>query len=405
MTDDKAKELIAAVRELTAVIQSLNQKQPPNLFRPLEDFPRFDWENELPGCRIIARDKFGPTEVDYDGHIYRRYRSSEDDSKGIDIRYRCVLNGTVADKNLKWGSLIKFGEPKKTKPLNTAVQEKIAERAAANPQPPIVKPAPPAPAATIAVPVAPPRPPDPGDLTPAQDNMFIRWTKAAEVWRKTKGEHIPFQYALEHGLTDEEIRMRVEALEKAINYSHDELMAQYEARRAEAVAKLKALIAQADAAGCEIPATYRSGWNQTAELIEMTIGTVQNLIKIHQSRNPGGRPAQSDKSVDLNLERGVINSKQETAFKNKFRIGPNDRNHVFLALNQVAGGDAGRHAVIAWATDGQTESQKELSDAWVYALFNWLKPHKNGDGKWHVTPIAEKAIAQILKESAPATSN
>ena len=122
---EMVKQLTRIADSLHALVAKQNQVQAPNLFRAIEDYPAFQWETEIPGCKIIARDKNGPTEVAYEGHTYRRYRSSEDDSKGIDIRYRCVVSGTVAEKNMVWASLIKFGEPKKSKliwrPQNTIV--------------------------------------------------------------------------------------------------------------------------------------------------------------------------------------------------------------------------------------------------------------------------------------------
>lgn len=415
MTDEKANELIAAIKELAAAFQNQNQKQPPNLFRKLEEFPDFDWENELPGCRIIARDKFGPTEVDYDGHVYRRYRSSEDDSKGIDIRYRCVLSGTVAEKNLRWGSLIKFGEPKKTKPLNTAVQEKIAERTAASqPKGAVSTP----PTGSISVPVAPPpmpktpsqpsfpdgNPPPLKDkpLSVEQDNLFLRWSKAADKWRSDNRGEIPFYYALEHGLTESEILLRLTNFEQAAFNTTEQLRDTAETKRAEAAARLKTLVDEAKKLGCELPGSYLQAWpSQSAENIEMTIGTVELLIKAHKNKYPAGKPQSTPTLPDINLQHGLINGKQELAFRNKYRAGANDRNHIFLALEQVAGGEAGRHAVIRWATDGAIESQKDLPDAWVIAFRDWLKPYKNGDGKWHVSPVAEKTIEQIIKETTP----
>ncbi len=135
MNDQLAAELLKQLTSIASDLHLLVVKQTafkaPNLFRPIEDFPTFNWEVEIPGCKVIARDRSGPTEVEYEGRIFRRYRSSEDDSKGIDIRYRCVVSGTVAGKDMVWAGLIKFGEPKKVKPLNTAVKEKIEERQAA----------------------------------------------------------------------------------------------------------------------------------------------------------------------------------------------------------------------------------------------------------------------------------
>jgi hypothetical protein len=131
-TDQQFAELLTVLKPIadlaTLMIQDRKRVNAPNLTRPLADYDTFDFETQIPGCLVIARDRDNfPTEVEYDGRVYRRYRSAEDDVKGRDIRYRCVVSGTVAEKNMVWATLIAFREPKKVRDLNSSVKAGIAE--------------------------------------------------------------------------------------------------------------------------------------------------------------------------------------------------------------------------------------------------------------------------------------
>lgn len=97
----------------------------PGYLRPLAAYASFDW-NSI-DARLISWDRHGATEVEYNGVAFRRYRSNEDDPKGVDIRFRRVVSGTPEGKDMVWATLIKFAE-KKAKDAPRPLRGELAER-------------------------------------------------------------------------------------------------------------------------------------------------------------------------------------------------------------------------------------------------------------------------------------
>lgn len=141
MTDEQLALILAALSDQTNAINRLadaaeviaHQIAPdqakrlyaPNYMRPLRDYATFNWSSI--GATVTAFDKHGATEVEHNSHVYKRYRSSDDDPKGIDIRFRRVASGTVDEKNLVWATLIKFADKKRepARPLRGELAETI----------------------------------------------------------------------------------------------------------------------------------------------------------------------------------------------------------------------------------------------------------------------------------------
>lgn len=100
---------------LTGILLHLDPKQAakfaaPGYMRPLLAYATFDW-NSI-DAHVIAFDRSGATEVEHNGVAYRRYRSNDDDPKGIDIRFRRVVSGNPEGKDMIWATLIKFADKK-----------------------------------------------------------------------------------------------------------------------------------------------------------------------------------------------------------------------------------------------------------------------------------------------------
>lgn len=100
---------------MTGILLHLDPKQAakfaaPGYMRPLLAYATFDW-NSI-DAHVIAFDRSGATEVEHNGVAYRRYRSNDDDPKGIDIRFRRVVSGTPEGKDMIWATLIKFADKK-----------------------------------------------------------------------------------------------------------------------------------------------------------------------------------------------------------------------------------------------------------------------------------------------------
>ena len=121
---------------MTGILLHLDPKQAakfaaPGYMRPLAAYASFDW-NSI-DAHVIAFDRHGATEVEYNGVAYRRYRSNDDDPKGVDIRFRRVVSGTPEGKDMIWATLIKFADKKAKdapRPLRGELAEKIEQAAA-----------------------------------------------------------------------------------------------------------------------------------------------------------------------------------------------------------------------------------------------------------------------------------
>jgi len=100
----------------------------PDFKRPLASYATFDWASI--DATVTQSDRHGATEVEYNGAVFRRYRSNDDDPKGVDIRFRRVVSGTPQDKNMVWASLVKFADYKKKdppKPLRGELADTISD--------------------------------------------------------------------------------------------------------------------------------------------------------------------------------------------------------------------------------------------------------------------------------------
>jgi len=96
--------------------------------RPLAAYATFEW-NSI-DAHVIAFDRHGATEVEHNSVAYRRYRSNDDDPRGVDIRFRRVVAGTPEGKDMVWATLIKFADKRQKdppRPLRGELAEKIEQ--------------------------------------------------------------------------------------------------------------------------------------------------------------------------------------------------------------------------------------------------------------------------------------
>jgi hypothetical protein len=338
-TDQQFAELLTVLKPLadlaTLMIQDRKRVNAPNLTRPLADYDTFDFETQIPGCLVIARDRDNfPTEVEYDGRVYRRYRSAEDDVKGRDIRYRCVVSGTVAEKNMVWATLIAFREPKKVRDLNSSVKAGIAEGKATRQ----------ATAATQRDSVAPAMTP----VQPAVDPV----TQAAEaLGGKVRTEPAP-----------ELVRARAE------------------------LAKLNS---DAIDAGIEVPYSAIGRVDDDVAMTYTRASTLRNLLEAH--KRSGAPPAvaigptvTASASIGAGkptpeIGEAVVMELQRIASRSAARrTTPGQDGQIVATLNELCLGDENRHAFIKAVF--LKDSYKDLLPGQRSALFTWLMPSTK-DGK------------------------
>jgi hypothetical protein len=334
-TDQQFAELLTVLKPIadlaTLMIQDRKRVNAPNLTRPLADYDTFDFETQIPGCLVIARDRDGfPTEVEFDGRVYRRYRSAEDDAKGRDIRYRCVVSGTVAEKNMVWATLIAFREPKKVRDLNSSVKAGIAEGKATRQ----------ATAATQAPATTP--------AQPAADPV----TRAAEALGG-KVRTVP---------APEQVR---------------------------ALAELDKLMHDAKDAGLELPSWEPATVADDVAMIYTRAATVRNLLDARKRSGAppavaigptvtasasigAGKPSpEAGEAVVMELQRIASRSAAR-------RTTPGQDGQIVATLNELCLGDENRHAFIKAVF--LKDSYKDLLPGQRSALFTWLMPSTK-DGK------------------------
>lgn len=326
-TDQQFAELLTVLKPLadlaTLMIQDRKRVNAPNLTRPLADYDTFDFETQIPGCLVIARDRDNfPTEVEYDGRVYRRYRSAEDDVKGRDIRYRCVVSGTVAEKNMVWATLIAFREPKKVRDLNSSVKAGIAEGKATR-------------QATAAT-QAPATPP----AQPVADPV----TKAAEALGG-KVRDVP---------APELVRARAE---------------------------LAKLAADAKDAGIEIPAAAIGTDADDVAMCYTRAATLRNLLEAHKRSGPPPAPPAETGGAKPSPEAGeaVVMELQRIASRSAARrTTPAQDGQIVATLNELCQGEENRRDFIKAVF--LKDSYKDLLPGQRSALFTWLMPSVK-DGK------------------------
>jgi len=399
---EMVKQLTRIADSLHALVAKQNQVQAPNLFRAIEDYPAFQWETEIPGCKIIARDKNGPTEVAYEGHTYRRYRSSEDDSKGIDIRYRCVVSGTVAEKNMVWASLIKFGEPKKVKPLNTAVREKIEERQSLRPESVVAQ--------TIAVTV--------GATAPLPPSLYDQLAAAHSEVLRVCGV-VPMQYQPDHGDKPADMQRKLDGLRAMIankDCGTTERTPDERAAYAKACREHADLVQWAQQHQVELPAHLHVQPADDTEHIGMKIATLANLCAPSKAIAAGMRseidksrqspPTQPDlpgvKGQAMTAEqlRAWIATRVKRGDASKYNNN-RERGQVVEAVNAVTGGKA--PMVIRKLYNAEID---QLNSAQTLAMFEWIKPARQtpAGGQPAMLPAnvnAAAELAALLSEVKP----
>ena len=346
-TDQQFAELLAVLKPIadlaTLMIQDRKRVNAPNLTRPLADYDTFDFETQIPGCLVIARDRDNfPTEVEYDGRVYRRYRSAEDDVKGRDIRYRCVVSGTVAEKNMVWATLIAFREPKKVRDLNSSVKAGIAEGKATRQA-----------TATTQAPAAPP-------AQPVADPV----TKAAEALGG-KVRDVP---------APELVRARAE---------------------------LDKLAADAKDAGIDIPASAIGTPADDVAMSYTRAATLRNLLEAHKRSGPPPAPpaetAPGAGAVSYGPEAGERVAMQIQALVARMQgrgTTPAQDGQLVATLNALCGSEDKRREFLRGVF--LKESFRDLQPAQKRGLYDWLKPSTKDGKPISVNPDATHAVAAVL---------
>lgn len=156
--DEFQKALLATLERLTVAVESLARgggPVEPNLVRPIEEYPTFDWS--AIGASVVQRDPDGPTHVEHQGGLYTR-RSPQ--NKFDPAIWYSRANGRDDNGDVRYLRLITFKPLKDAESLPRGVEREIQARAD---QKPVEKPQPPAPARPRLEPKAELPTPEPGN--------------------------------------------------------------------------------------------------------------------------------------------------------------------------------------------------------------------------------------------------
>lgn len=386
---------VAALNRIADALEAHNallfasqpERPAPNLQRRLEEYAGFDWSSI--GARVEAFDRHGATEVTWNGKIFKRYRSNDDDEKGIDIRFRRVASGTVAEKNLKWESLIKFGGNRKpAKPLRGDLADKIEQQRnvplgqhTASPNPPVAtlgermaaQPAPPATRIEI-----------PADLR----KDWLYWHDEA-----AKFGPVPAELGLYEADTIASVRDKIISITQLVE-------AGAAAAAQSLIDKLVMALADAKEAGVDVPPEFFETAGVAISVIEMRIGTINNLIAAKHNTQA---PVTQQPAMVIDTA-AVISELRGNAVKSAGRIMSKFMAaDVVMALESIAGSKERRQAFTKIVFE--RESYAELSDAQRYALHAWLRPAKRNNAPMATNPRAAielRAVLAAQPEGVPA---
>lgn len=107
---------------LARIADALEEKnQPMEFVRALSEFQAFDWQAE--GFKIVQADPAGPTLIEFNGQVYKRYWK-ERDEKANGFWYARPI-GKKTDGSTAFQTIIKFREMSASKPLPKSVTSKL----------------------------------------------------------------------------------------------------------------------------------------------------------------------------------------------------------------------------------------------------------------------------------------
>lgn len=403
------------LRQLSRIADSLatlatqqNQVKAPNLFRDIGDYPTFDWAHEIPGCRIVARDRSGPTEVFHEGHTYRRYRSSDEDVKGVDIRYRCVVSGTVEAKNMVWATLIKFGVPRKVKPLSNVTRETMEERAATTQTTPSQQP-PSSPATSPTPPPAPPPLPEPS----LYDQLKAAHDQALDVIGQ-----VPLQFLPMAGATPEEIARMIEGLNGLTNEWQQPTVARTAEERQTFLRLCKQhseLIDLARQNHVTLAEHLFISPTDTNQHLEMKVTTLSNRLASFRKPTgasasaPATAPSQPATSGQANSPVGVRPPEQTRAWivdrvqRYKGTQTPLNLKTRVLCVETINAATEDKAPAVVRFLFGRAIN--ELRHPETQALYDYLKPARTAGGPVPTNLSAAAELSAIARQVSPAAQS
>jgi len=113
---------VAALHRIATALEAiaLSKAPAPNFVRPLGEYAEFDFDSI--GAKVAARDRHGPTTLEWGG--YQWTRRSPSNKFGSAIWFSRPI-GKAEDGSVRYARLITFREPSEAEPLPEKVAEKV----------------------------------------------------------------------------------------------------------------------------------------------------------------------------------------------------------------------------------------------------------------------------------------
>jgi hypothetical protein len=339
------------------LMASQSDRAAPKLQRSLEAYAGFDWP--AIGAQVLATDRFGATEVEWGNRVFVRRRSAEDDDKGEDIRFSRVASGTVAEQNIRWETLIKFGgSHKPAKPLRGDIADKVAAAAATAAQS----------AATTTVAVAPPpqKPASPASpTTPPAAPSAPEATAASAPTAKpaSRTQHVDDQHA-----------EAAKAYRERFNVA-------------------------------DIPGHLVLAWDDTLAAVEQKIAALTRMATTgdqwghHDApadRTVPAPPPSANESIEIGPAEQARTEIASQVKRNGSRMATSAQHAEVAAALKTHGLEWEQFCRLVW-----DRAAADVTAGWVLGTHSWLRPARNKTATFAANPTAREII-KALAEAVPA---
>jgi hypothetical protein len=361
----------AFIEQLTRIANALEAAKPAEpdaITLPIGAYKTFDWTQI--NCRVFADDDFGVSQVFCmnDGRVYTRRTN---DKFGSEIWFSRG-DGKAADGTARYKRLIEFREIKDAEPIGRKAEQALKH--APNVQAPELK----APALNA------PRIELPADLR----KDWLYWHDEA-----SKFGAVPAELGIYEADTISSVKdkiARLTALVEAGAVADAQIL----------LDKLVMALADAKEAGVDVPAEFYATAGVPADVIEMRIGTVKNLIAAQQGAQvmtqSATQSAPAQQPIANVAAQQVINDLRDAAGKSAQRVTTQSQDFdIISALEHVCGTEKARQRFTE-IVFGEARFDK-LKPAQRCALLTWLRPARVASGKAQPTnPKAAAGVAAVL---------
>jgi len=379
--------MLGVLNRIAVALEAAKPAEMDAITLPIGAYKTFDWAQI--NCRVFAGDEFGVSQVFSmnDGRVYTRRTNdkfgseiwfSRGDGKSADgtphykrlIEFREIGNaepiGRKAEQALKHAPEMKA--PALNPPVATLGERMVAQQPASHP-----------PASQQVIEPKPARIEIPAELR----KDWLHWHDQA-----AKFGSVPTELGLYDADTIASVKDKIARLTQLVDAAASAAMQAL-------IDKLVMALADAKETGVEVPAEFYETTGAALDVIEMRIGTINNLIAARQGEQAMTQsPAQQQPIAGVAAQQ-VVSHLRDAASKSASRAMSNAQCYDTVgALEYIAGSEAARQAFCKAVFD--RAKFDELSAGQKYALFIWLKPARVNNKPQPTNPKASAELRAVL---------